>query len=54
MASSIANRQDTTAIAGESSGVATGTKAVIDNTWSVLSFVLSSEAEWPGFDADEA
>ncbi|HVA99719.1 MAG TPA: hypothetical protein VNE42_00435 [Acidimicrobiales bacterium] len=54
MASSIANRQDTIAVEGESLSVATGTKAVIDNTWSVLSFVLSSEAEWPGYDADEA
>ncbi len=54
MATPIANRQDTTAGTDEGAGVATGTKAVIDNTWSVLSFVLSSEAEWPGFDADEA
>ncbi|HUY07366.1 MAG TPA: hypothetical protein VMU99_08920 [Acidimicrobiales bacterium] len=54
MASSIANRQEIVDEAGESLGLAAGTRAVVDNTWSVLSFVLSSEAEWPGYDADEA
>ena len=46
--------QDTTVEIEESPAIVAGTKAVIDNTWSVLSFVLSSEAEWPGYDADEA
>ena len=34
--------------------VVSGTKALIDTTWSVVSFVFGSEAEWPGYDSDEA
>lgn len=54
MAGFIADRQDAMEATDESQSFATGTRAVIDNTWSVLSFVLSSEAEWPGYDSDEA
>lgn len=54
MADTIANRQDSTIATDDGSLLVTGMKAAIDNTWSVLSFVLSSEAEWPGYDADEA
>ena len=46
--------QDTSTATEETQSIMTGTKAAIDNTWSVLSFVLSSEAEWPGYDSDEA
>jgi hypothetical protein len=47
------NLQDTTDVVDDSQPVVSGTKAVIDNTWSVLSFVLGSEASWCGYDTDE-
>jgi hypothetical protein len=53
MASTINNLQDTVKTAGESQSFVAETKAVIDTTWSVLSFVLGSESAWAGYDADE-
>ncbi len=52
MAKTIEDLQDTETVEIVQSPV-TGAKAVIDNTWSVLSFVLGSEASWLGYDTDE-
>lgn len=46
--------QDNTTATEETQSIVTGIKTAIDNTWSVLSFVLSSENEWLGYDSDEA
>lgn len=55
MATNIVNHEDNTPTIGAfSQSVVTGTKAAIDSTWSVLSFVLASEAEWPGYESSAA
>ena len=50
--------ENITSVAGRfatpAQSVVSGTKALIDTTWTVLSFVFGSENEWPGYDADEA